>query len=445
MRTICSRRNRTVRFYRFVRYSFVLLFLVQNLGADAGAQVSGFPYARRTRPYQGWSALVKGDNNTIGMAGATVAVPANISALALNPAGFAMHLNGLAAMINKQSINAPETNHGGEGIKEVQWGLGTSMPPWGFGITYYSPASENVDHSEVSVRQLRLSAARLFGRSLAFGMSVEFVRAIRDIDGDDLGTNWYSTQFGMLFKTSTFWTVGLSVKPGVEIGRSAHTELRTAQLGFNQKTKVPTIVALGVGFMPNRFFRAGASLLAVDGTKETALLYRDEVAYGQRASLQPRLGASYVFADFRNFKAEIAAGMYYEWNRVATLPNRMHGTFSLDLNPYFINTGVAADLSTTYKNWIVSVGADIVRLFRTFEIIPRDPVPPHNDFFPRMLEPDVDGLPDGYTQGLPKSVSPPSAEEVQRIVEDIPRKISEKLGPAPDAEKRRKSGENKKR
>lgn len=409
------------------------LLLVQALGTQAGAQVPvpGFPYTTRTHSYQGYSALVKGNNNNIGMSGANVALPVDISSMQYNPAGFAMFLGGFSAMINKNSIDAPEINHFGSDVSEYQWGIGSSILPWGFGITYYSPASENVGASEVSTRQLRVSVARMLGDRVSIGASAELDRSIRTIGGDDLGAFWFSTQFGILYKIADDWTLGASIKPAVDIPASTNFNSNASQLGFNQETRFPTIFSLGAGFMPNRFFRAGFSAFIVGDTADTASLYRDSVAYGQKLTVQPRLGGSYVLAEYNHLKVELAAGTYYEFARMETLPNRLHGTFSLDVNPYFVNTGIAADWSTTYKNFIISIGVDLVRLMRTFDIIPRDPVPPRNRLFPPMMKTDYEGLPQGYTLGIPNAIAPPSAGDVKKIIEDIPARIEEKFENSP--------------
>lgn len=432
---------------RFRFCPVLIILLVQVLGTEAGAQVPvpQFPYTTRTHAYQGYTALVKGDNNNIGMAGANVALPVGISSMQYNPAGFAMFLGGLSALINKNTVDAPEMNHFGNDVTEYQWGLGTAIQPWGFGITYYSPASENVGESEVSTRQLRVSVARMLGNKLSIGAGVELDRAVRNIGGDDLGAFWFSTHFGLLYKVQNNWTLGFSVKPAIDIPASTNFDSNAARLGFNQETRFPTITSIGVGYLPNRFFRAGFSIFIVGGTDNTASLYRDKLAYGQDLTVQPRLGASYVLAEYRHFKSELAAGTYYEFSRMEGLPNRLHATFSLEVNPYFVNTGIAADWTTTYKNWIVSIGVDIVRLLRTFEIIPLDPVPPRRRMFPPMTTVDYEGLPRGFTLGIPNVVAPPSAGDIRKIVEDIPAKVQEKLiGKPADPPKSRVRSKKKK-
>ncbi|HUP57154.1 MAG TPA: hypothetical protein VM598_06855, partial [Bdellovibrionota bacterium] len=47
------------------------------------------PYGTRTKAYSSWMPSARGDINTIGMAGATLALPLSISAAEANPAGYA--------------------------------------------------------------------------------------------------------------------------------------------------------------------------------------------------------------------------------------------------------------------------------------------------------------------------------------------------------------------
>jgi hypothetical protein len=370
---------------------------------------------------------VKGDNNTIGMAGATVALPNSISAMESNPAGLAMNLGGLAAQINSFKLKDPELNRSADNISEYQWGVGTSVPPWGFGVTYYSPSSEQVADSEVSVRQLRLEVARLIGDRVSVGVALQFNKGIRKFDEEDFSGTHFSFQVGALYRLEDHWVLGASYTPAIDIAPASGTT-GVSDFGFNQAIRIPSLSSFGVGFMPNRFFKAGLSVVAVSSTSDTALLWDQNVGYGQRYTVQPRIGASYVLAEYNFLKVELAMGSYFEVSRVDNQPDRIHGTFGLDINPWFLNTGVGTDLATSYKNWSVSLGIDIVRTLRTFEIIPRDTVPPFNGTLPPLFKISANGLADGFTQGEHKTLSPASAEQVTKIVQDIPKRMQEKFG-----------------
>jgi hypothetical protein len=406
------------------------------ISSVATAQVSGLAYPVRTKTYSGWTAIVKGDNNTIGMSGATIALPNSISAMESNPAGLAMNLSGLAAQINSFKLKDPELNRNEEDISEYQWGVGTSVPPWGFGVTYYSPSSEHAANSEVSVRQLRVSAARLLGEDFSLGVALQFNKGIRKFDTADYSGSHFSFQAGVLYKLGAHWVLGASFTPAIDIAKNP-LDSSVQDFGFNQPIRIPSLTSVGVGFMPNRFFKAGFSLVMVSGTSDTALLWDQSIGYGNYLTLQPRLGASYVLAEYNSVKVELAMGSYYEVSRVESQPNRIHGTFGLDVNPWFVNTGIGADIATRYKSWSVSIGIDIVRTIRTFDLIPKDTVPPYNGIFPPPMKISANGLADGFTQGETKTVSPESAAQVSEIVRDIPTRLQERFGnpsPAPQTE-----------
>ena len=187
--------------------------------------------------------------------------------------------------------------------------------------------------------------------------------------------------------------------------------------------------------------------MAIGSTRDTALLRDQNVIVGEGTTYQPRIGASYVIAEYQHLKISAAAGSYYETSRIAGESNRIHFTSALQANPYFLNLGIGVDRATKYDNFFVSVGFDFVRGLRTFDIIPREPVPPLKGFWPRPLKMQSDGLPDGLTSGEPKTYSGPSAKDVSQIIEKIPVNVENKfrgLPPElPDGMKRTKMPEEK--
>jgi len=402
----------------------LLLILFAN---NASAQVPGISYPQRFFPYQGWGAIVRGDTNTIGMAGATVALPNTISAVEANPAGLAMTLPSVSAQINSYSVQQPELNRSGEAVKEYQWGLGANLPPWGFALSYYSTASEKVGSSEIDIRQFRMGVGRLLGKRLAVGFNFEVHKADREFNGNTYNAGKIGWRLGVLYKLKDHWILGASYAPALIIDAGAED---TPSSGFNQAIEEPQIVSFGVGFLPNRFFKAGFSVLAVGGTERTTLLFDQNIPYGQRFTLQPRVGASYVLAEYNWIKAEFATGSYLEVSRIGGQSDRLHFTFGLEVNPWFINTGVGSDLSSHYKNFSASLGIDIVRTARFFGIIPKDPVPPYQGVLPSMTRISNDGLPSGFTQGEKQKIAQPSVKDVQKIIQQIPARLRKGWSPA---------------
>lgn len=161
-------------------------------------------------------------------------------------------------------------------------------------------------------------------------------------------------------------------------------------------------------------------------TQNTALLYDETITTGNSATWVPRVGASYVVAEYSGFKIEAAAGTYYESSRLSNLPDRFHVTAGLEANPSFINLGAGFDIATGYRNYIVSAGIDIVRTARTFNIIPREELPAYRGFFPSVKKLSADGLPAGLTVNEPKKHGDQSVEEVGEIIRDVPENIFKK-------------------
>lgn len=409
------------------------------LASFSAAASPAFPYSTRTKPYTGWNSGVRGDDTIVGMSGATVALPFNIGASNLNPAGFAMLMGTVNAQISGTQISDGQIQ--AERAAKIQsnyYGLAVNPPPWGFAITSYSPTFESgIFHSpvtnrdvpaEVSVRELQFSASRMFfDNKFAFGASLDLAKANRNIGGENENVVGAGAKFGALFKGEQHLTFGLTYQPQKTLKGNPHPSTLVDMPGFSQPIIMPNIVGAGVGWTPNRFFQAGASVLFVDSTPETALLKDETVGVGRYPTLQPRVGGTYTFFQFAHYKGDVSLGTYYEVSRVEGQPNRLHGTASMDVNIQMFNTGIGIDTAQNYKNFMIGIGIDIVRTLRALQIVPKDPVPPYNGFFPHPDRISADGLSEGLSAGEPKSVPNQSLGDVKRIIEEAPGKIVDKL------------------
>jgi hypothetical protein len=134
-----------------------------------------------------------------------------------------------------------------------------------------------------------------------------------------------------------------------------------------------------------------------------------------------------VVAEYSNLKVEAATGSYYEFSRIADQSNRLHMTAGLDVNPYFVNIGGGFDIASGYSDYIVSIGIDIVRAARAFDIIPKDDVPPYKGIFPRVSHLSPDGLPAGLTADEVKTFPSSSVTDVSKIVIEAPGNIVKKI------------------
>ncbi|MBS1961848.1 MAG: hypothetical protein JST04_06515 [Bdellovibrionales bacterium] len=430
-----------------------ILFLFGSVASAFGANV--LPYSQRTRAYSGFGTTVRGDNETIGMAGATVAIPNSVSSIETNPAGLTMTMGSVTAQLNSNEmkdriLTGSETKK----VRSNQWGLTVTPGDWGYALAYYTPSFEGGDYVssntgrqaeyEISLKQLRFSVSRaLLNKRLSLAASVEVNHAIRNLADEDHGATDLSYKLGAIYHLGGHYLLGASYSPPQEIGGSVVGSGTPDLPGYAQPIRSPMLLTVGAGWIPNRFFDVGFAVIAVGSTRDTALLRDQSVTVGEGFTLQPRLGASYVVAQYRILKVSLAGGTYYETSRIEGEPNRLHYTSALQVNPWFVNLGIGVDRATNYDNFFVSVGFDVVRLARTFDIIPPEPVPPPNTFWPPPLKRNSDGLPDGLTAGEPQRYKGPSAEDVKEIIENVPTNIEHKVkglppvrpsGKAPDAD-----------
>lgn len=382
---------------------------------------------------------MRGDINTIGISGATIALPTTISATELNPAGFAMLTGSVTAQINETSFSDPRIQRSGDPIASSQWGLGLSPEGWGFSIAYYSPETESGTYvspntgdtvvSEVSMKDLRFTVGRLFlDDSLAIAGSIDVLKGVRELNSASSDAYGLGYHIGMLYRLPKHLLFGASYTPTAAVAPSTNPDSQTILPDFNRTVLRPSQAGFGIGWMPNRFFKAGASLTYVGATVNTALFADQSVTTGAVPTWVPRFGVSYVVAQFSNLKVETSCGAYFEESRLSDQGSRTHFTAGIEANPSFLNVGAGFDISRGYRNFIISFGIDIIRTARAYNIIPKDPIPAYNGAFPRALDISADGLPNALTKGEKRLYSSPtSVEEVGNIMSTVPEKFYNKI------------------
>lgn len=430
---------------------FLLIFLV--LPSSAFADIP-LPYGTRTKAYSGYSTVVRGDNENVGMADAGVAIPGSISSLETNPAGLTMTMGSVSAQINSNEMqDRGITGSSDKKVRSSLWGLAVTPNDWGYSITSYSPSFEGARYTslatgqpndiEVSHRQVRLSVARaILKRRLSLGFSLQLDQATREISGENFGASGVSFKVGAIYHLKNHFLLGASFSPKQELGGSDANSGNPQLPGFAQPIRTPMLLNVGAGWIPNRFFSLGLAVVAVGETENTALLRDENRVVGGSFTFQPRIGASYTIAQYKFIKVSTAIGAYYEDPRTEGVPKRIHTTFAFQVNPYFMNVGFGIDRAERFNNVTFSIGVDIVRTLRTFKVIPSDSVPPLNGFWPKPLLVQADGLPENLTYGEEKDFSSPSVGDVKSIIEEIPANISNQLkGELTEFEKREKTKE----
>jgi len=419
----------------------MLALLFSILISPATFASPAFPYSTRTRSYSGWNSTIQGDVTGLGMGGATVAIPSSISAAQINPAGFAMVTASVSAQILSNTIDDRHIQSSENRYDTNQWGLSVNPPPWGLGILYYSPTTENGNYQSpttgkdidaaVSVREVRFAVAHAFlDHQLSLGLSLGVAKAIRQLGQYNYNSIAIDSEFGALYLMPHHFILGASYIPQNTMNASGDVYAQNDMPGFNQAIITPAQVSAGVAWQPNRFFKTGFSLTYISSTVNTALLSDQNKIVGAISVIEPRLGANYVFAEFKNIKIEYAIGTYFEPSRITGDSNRMHGTMGLEIEPWFMNVGLGFDVADDYKNVLMSISLDIVRAARAFELIPKDPVSPYHGYFPPIFTVKAEGLPQGMTEGEHNNTPPISLENVEKIISDVPEKIREKMSPS---------------
>lgn len=414
------------------------------LALPLAAQADPLPYSNRSQDYSAWTAATRGDITTVGMAGATLAVPSSIAGAEANSAGYAMEMPSLSVQINSVTLHDQAVQRTGQSFTSGQFGVGVSAAPWGFGIAYYSPLTESGTFDvagrklpmEVSLKEFRFTVARSFLESrLALGFSVGLEKAVREFGPTDFNSWGFGAHLGALYRLEDHVFLGASYVPEMHLDPSGISGSVPGLTGLDRGVWLPAQIGLGVGWRPNRFFKGGFSLNYVAPTRNTALLADQSIATGLNPTWIPRLGASYVIAEFNKWRLEGAAGTYYEPSRLSDEANRLHGTGELEAEIYFADVGLGVDAAANYRNVLVSVGVNVVSLMRTFKLIPADSVPAYSGFFPPIDRISADGLPGAMTTGEKKNYKEPSLQEMQKIVSEIPKKIETTLNggktPAP--------------
>jgi hypothetical protein len=303
--------------------SFLLLYFVFFLlwvGVLSQAPESlatTFPYSTRDKSYSAWTPATQSDTNTTGMAGATVALPSSISSAEYNIAGYAMETGSLSAQINRISITDKRLQPDGAEIDSSQWGLGLSPPPWGFSLSYYSPITESDSYfspntfdplkTEVSLKELRLGVARsFFDGHFAIGVAAELDKAVRELGSYTYDSYAPSFALGALLRGPDHLIFGVSYTPPLTIGAAPNQPDQAEMPGFNQAYLRPSQLNFGVGWVPNRFFKTGLSLAYVGDTANTALLADQSIVTGATPTWVPRIGESYVLAEFSILTSSIS-------------------------------------------------------------------------------------------------------------------------------------------
>lgn len=375
----------------------------------ASEEVPFLPYHDRTRPYSGWSTTVRGDIRTVGMAGATTGLGDTFMAASDNPAGLAMTMKNGDTNFTSNSVR--DENIQKHRIEASSLGLALNSYPWGFSIGKATPWSEGqvyrLDTAPldpvalmVSIDEYRLSAGRVFfddhlalGVGLKLGVleeRIDFAQST-ELNSDQSATAVGAT-FGAMYRFPQRLILGASYSLPMDFPLDPLQAPTTRLTGFYQPVQVPWRIGTGLGWIPNRFFRADFTTHFVGTTPGTGLIRDQSVEVGQRMTVHPRLGAAYVFADFRNSKGTVFTGTYYEASRVAGAINRFHYTAGIEVKLWIFNIGFGVDAAADFRNYITGVGIDPFALMTKLGLIPKTDNERLQGVFPSPMRRSDEGL-----------------------------------------------------
>ena len=370
-------------------------------GRNASAQ-STLPYAARTLSFNGLSTSVHGDIRTVGMGGASTGLADTFIAALDNPAGLAMTVGIGDIHFATDSIQDGNVQHFGSTVTTDSVGLALSLYPWAVSVGYLSPYREeeryaleplrNVGTLSVVTRELVVSAARTFahdrfsvGATLILGQAQRSIGLSREHTGDPSDSSYTAgATIGGMMQLPRRFLLGTSFSTPLHYSGAGDGVQEPISLpGFFQAVEVPWRASLGLGFIPNRFFRADVTLHLLGASAHTALLRDEQARVGERVTPQPHIGAAYVFADFKELKATLFLGSYFEVTRIAGTDNRLHGTGGVEARLWIFTLGAAVDGASRYQNYIVSVGVDVFGVLARLKMIPTFYTPPAGGMFPR--------------------------------------------------------------
>jgi len=430
-----------------------IFFLLEAAAFAADPSVvRDLPYGTRTLEYSAYSGTTRGDIRTVGMAGATLGLGDTFAAAGDNPAGLAMTMNVGDTHVSSNQISDSQLQSAeslisaasvGAALQASDWGVSVgSLNTWGEGQFYRIPKTGGVlrhpRYVDLYVRETRIGfAKRMDHDRLSLGVQLRWGRLRQSLGSganefENLGeiTSALGVTLGVLYKLPARFLLGAALSGPMRYEPTSTGSEFSELPGLLKAAQAPLKGGVGLGFIPNRIFRSDLSLHFVDVTPDTALLADESRKTGTHMTLEPRLGAAYVFGDFRSMRATAFAGAYLEPSRITGFDSRFHGTGGLELKWSFVNFGVGFDFARGYHNRLASIGIDPFTVMEKLAIIPRPPIRQTKGFLPGVRYVSDEGLPQAL-QVATRSKSSESSEEPGlnpiQIGIDIPRKLGEKV------------------
>ncbi len=426
------------------RIPLVALLLGSTWGSASALAADPLPYATRTRAYSAFSGSVFGDPRTVGMAGATLGLADSFTAAGDNPAGLAMTLAVGDVHASTNRIHDEHLQRADAPIHASNLGAALTLKKMGFSIGMTNVWNEGQDYRlsgksepywiESFVREYRAAFAYRVHPRLSLGAQLRLASLVQTLGPEsNLGSLARATDSGLGLSFGALYRLPnrrllLGAAYSTPLTLNAREDAPTsfsALPGYTQNTLIPSRWGIGIGYVPNRLFRADFSLFRTGATPGAALLSDQSRLAGASASVDPHLGIAYTFADFAPIRGVLFAGSYLQSSRIEETPARLHLTFGLKAKWSFVNLGLALDKAASYNNTLASIGIDPLILAARLGIVPAPSRPSSRGFFPRALYESDEGLPPALQRARARTRSTgPGILEVGR---QIPEKIEEKV------------------
>jgi hypothetical protein len=430
------------RYPRPLAFAALIPLLAAAQAAAPLASADTLNYTTRNHDYNGWTSTVNGDVRTVGMAGATIGLPDSYLSSRDNPAGLALLMETADETFTNNAISDGHIQERTYPITLGSFGLAAAFYPWAVSVGYVMTSREGMPYSllnssevptvGISSREWRVAASRVFfDNRISLGASFNFGRATEDFtfeqsDTPDLSGSEYDFAFtiGALGQLNQHVLLGLSYAFPITYNFTDASGPPTPIAGFYKPLRTPGRIGAGIGWVPNRFFRADLSMVFIGRIDGAALLRDDSSLVGQSVTMQPRAGLSYIFAEFEEFRGTSFIGSYFEMSRIEGAPSRLHFTGGVEIKPWILTLGAGVDVAPNYSNIILGIGIDLIKVAQKLAIIPKPYSPPRKGLFPPARKYSDEGLP----RGLVEHWRPTGPEmNVIKVIGDIPVRTGKKV------------------
>jgi hypothetical protein len=412
------------------------------LAACTTARAEPLPYTTRVHEYNGWNTTVSGDVRTVGMAGATIGLPDSYLSSRDNPSGLALLMGDADENYSNNEISDGHIQSRGSPIDMGSFGVAAAFYPWAFSVGYVTTSREGMPYElpnspeaptlGISAREWRFGVSRVFfSNRVSLGASFNFGRAVEDLefeqsDAETLSGSEHelSLTLGILGQLNRHVLIGASYAFPMTYDFTDASGPATPIAGFYKPLTTPGRVGMGVGWVPNRIFRADVSMHVVGRTRGAALLRDDTSLVGQNITVQPRAGLAYIFADFEEFRGTSFIGSYLEMTRIDNTSSRLHFTGGVEIKPWILTLGAGLDIAPRYSNVLLGFGIDLIKVAQKLSIIPKPYSPPRKGLLPPAAKLSDEGLP----RGLVEHWRPKGPDmNVIKVIGDIPERTERKV------------------